>query len=180
MLQPYLPCARVSTTHGVRGALRLESLCDSPAVLASLPRMFLRAADGTMRPLRVLHASLQKQAVLASFAEISSLEEAIPYRGAALYAAREDLPLPEGAHFIADLIGLPVIDEKRGLLGTLDEVTRPAGQDLYTVRRPDGSTFLFPAVSAFVRSVSLGEDGEEAGIRVSLIDGFIPEDSDAD
>ena len=124
----------------------------------------------------------QKQLVLASFAEIGSLEDAIPYRDTILYAARQDLPLAPGAHFIADLIGLPVIDETRGTLGVLDEVLNPAGQQIYSVRRPGGDTFLFPAVPAFVRAVSLGEeeDGRPAGIYVSLIEGFFPEDGDAD
>ncbi len=180
MLSPYLECARVTTTHGVRGAVRLENRCDSPAVLASLKTMYLRQPDGTMRPLTVAHASVQKQMVLASFDEIPTMEDAIRLRGAVLYAARQDLPLAPGAHFIADLIGLPVVDAARGPLGTLDEVLNPAGQSVYSVRRPNGETFLFPAVPAFVEAVSLGEadDGRPAGIYVTLIDGFLPEEKD--
>ena len=118
--------------------------------------------------------------VLATFAEIDSLEAAIPYRDTVLYADRKDIPLAPGAHFIADLIGLPVIDERYGNVGVLEDVLSPAGQDIYVVRREDGSTFMFPCVPEFLREISLGEEGDsrERGIYVKLIDGFL-EDSHA-
>ena len=96
------------------------------------------------------------------------------------YAAREDLPLEEGSFFIADLIGLPVIDERYGNVGVLEDVLSPAGQDIYVVRREDGSTFMFPCVAEFLIEISLGEEGDsrERGIYVKLIDGFL-EDSHA-
>ena len=178
MMEKYLECASVATTHGVRGTLRLECLCDSPAVLRALPRMYLRDASGNMRPLTVEHASVQKNMVLASFREIDSLDAAIPYKGKTLYADRADLPLAPGAHFIADLIGLPVIDEAAGKVGVLSEVITPAGQDIYVIKKPDGGTFMLPAVPAFVLRISLGETEEEgaAGIYVRLIDGFLNDD----
>jgi hypothetical protein len=109
-----------------------------------------------------------------------SLEAAIPYRDTVLYADRKDIPLAPGAHFIADLIGLPVIDERYGNVGVLEDVLSPAGQDIYVVKREDGSTFMFPCVPEFLREISLGEEGDsrERGIYVKLIDGFL-EDSHA-
>lgn len=172
--QPYLECAQIVGTHGVRGTVRLENRTDSPAALASLPRMYYRdRASGEYRPLRVVRASVQKNTVLAAFDAITTLEDAIPWRGTVLYADRADIPLAPGAHFIADLLGLPVIDAASGeTVGTLAEVICPAGQDIYVVREPAGGTFMIPAVPAFLEAVSTGEDDRPAGIYVRLIDGM--------
>ena len=35
----FLECAQIINTHGVRGDVKLESLCDTPAVLAGLKRV---------------------------------------------------------------------------------------------------------------------------------------------
>lgn len=182
MLQKYLECARVTSTHGVRGTLRLECRADSPRTLTKLKRMYILDKQmQVVKPLTVTHASVQKNMVLATFAEIDSLEAAIPYRDTVLYADRADIPLAPGAHFIADLIGLPVIDARFGNVGVLNEVLSPAGQDIYVVKRSSGSTFMFPCVKEFVEEISLGEadDSREAGIYVHLIDGFL-EDANAD
>lgn len=182
MLQKYLECARVTSTHGVRGTLRLECRADSPKTLTKLTHMYiLDKQKNVVKKLTVSHASVQKNMVLATFAEIDSLEAAIPYRDTILYADRKDIPLSPGAHFIADLIGLPVIDARFGNVGVLDEVLSPAGQDIYVVKRENGKTFMFPCVKDFVEEISLGEDSDsrERGIYVHLIDGFL-EDTNAD
>lgn len=172
-MEQYLECAVVTTTHGVRGAVRLENRCDSPAALAALKRMYIREKDGSYRPLTVRSASPQKQAVIATFAEIDTMEAAIAMRGTSLYADRDDLPLPPGAHFIADLIGLSVLDDETGdVLGTLCDVISPAGQDIYVVRRRDREdTFMIPAVPAFIRLVD--PESDTPAIRVSLIEGML-------
>lgn len=173
--QPYLECAKIVGTHGVRGTVRLENRCDSPAALASLPRMFYRdQTSGEFRALRVVRASVQKNAVLASFDGITTLEDAIPWRGTLLYADRADIPLAPGAHFIADLLGLPVIDTASGeTAGTLEDVICPAGQDIYVVKKPSGGSFMIPAVPAFIETVSTGGEGERPeGVYVRLIDGM--------
>ncbi len=168
-MEKYLECARVTTTHGVRGAVRLENRCDCPETLASLSRMYKKEGSSWM-PLNVLHASVQKNMVIASFKEIPTMEDAIAIRDVVLYADREDIPLEEGAHFIADLIGLGVLDDASGdKLGLVEDVISPAGQDIYVVKKEDGGTFMIPAVPAFIRTVS----PEDGFIRVSLIEGMM-------
>ncbi len=167
---PYLECGKIASTHGVRGCVRVVSLCDSPKVLAALKRVFLEE-NGLMKELKVLHASLQKNLVLMTFEEIRSLEEANLLRNHTLYALREDLPLPEGSFFLADLIGLSVIDEETGEIhGTVRDLPDPAGRRLYEVETPDGQVFYIPAVPEFIRSVRT--EGPDAGIYVHLIDGM--------
>lgn len=171
----YLECARVVATHGVRGALRLECRCDTPQTLAQLSRLYMHTPQDTWQELHVLRASVQKTMVLVHLEGIDTLEAAIPYKNTVFYADREDFHLPPDAYFIADLLELPVIDEKLGEVGVLSDVRSPAGQEIYEIRRPGGNTFLMPAVPAFVKQISLGrpEDEQPAGIYVCLIDGMM-------
>ena len=46
MKKQYLECGKIANTHGVRGAVLIESWCDSPAVLASLKTVYTEK-DGT-------------------------------------------------------------------------------------------------------------------------------------
>ena len=169
-LKPYLECAVIVGTHGVRGAVRLENWCDTPYVLAGLKTVY-KKEGGAYRPMRVLHAAVQKNMVLATLEGIGDLDAAIPLKGTVLYAARGDLPLKKGNFFVADLKGLPVFDEATGKqYGVLRDVLSPAGQSIYEVEEPDGKTFLVPAVKEFIRRVVTEGDG--AGVYVHLIEGM--------
>lgn len=169
-LQPYLECAEIVGTHGVRGAVRLANYCDTPYVLAGLKTLY-RKEGGSFRPLRVVRAAVQKNMVLATFEGIDDLDKAIPLKGTVLYAARADLPLKKGDFFVADLMDLPVKDEATGeVYGVLHDVLSPAGQSIYEIEGPDGKTFLVPAVKEFIRRVVT--DGDGAGIYVHLIEGM--------
>jgi 16S rRNA processing protein RimM len=149
MKQSYLECGKIINIHGFRGALKLESWCDSPEVLASLSRLWF-FEDGKYVAKRVVHASVFKQFVIAQLEGINDEESANRQRGKVVYAARKDLPLAEGDYFIADLIGLSVRHADTGEeLGTLVRVDPRAHGDLYTVRTPHGEAML-PAVPEFV------------------------------
>lgn len=168
--QAYLECAQAVNTHGVKGGVRLASRCDSPSVLASLKTMYLREGD-EYRAMSVVHASVQKNMVLATFAGIDTLEGAVALRDKIFYAKREDLPLSEGAHFVADLLGLPVIDTDSGEpCGVLEDVTFPGAHPVYVVRDGEHS-FMIPAVPAFILEISFGQEKPE-GIYVRLIEGM--------
>ena len=60
----YLECALVINTHGVRGDVKLESLCDTPEVLSSLKRIYMREGN-SYKEVKVLHSSVFKSFVLA-------------------------------------------------------------------------------------------------------------------
>ena len=129
----YLECAIIINTHGVRGDVKLESLCDSPEVLASLERVFV-LENGKYREIEVKHASIFKQFVLATLEGVDDMDKAAAMKGTTLYASRDDFQLEEGDYFIADLIGLPVIDNVDGkVYGKIKDVINRGASDIYVV-----------------------------------------------
>lgn len=170
-LCPYLECAQIVSTHGVKGTVRLENRCDTPKVLASLKTMYKKKGD-TYIPLAVRSSSVQKTMVLTSFEGVDTVEDAAAMRGTVLYAKREDFRLRRGEYFWADILGLPVIDfESEEVYGTLSNILTPGAHQVYVVKRDEGE-FMIPAVPEFIKEISLGEDRPE-GIYVKLIEGMI-------
>ena len=162
----YLECGKIVNTHGVRGAVKLESWCNSPEELASLSRVFMLRGD-TMDQLTVKKASVFKQFVIAEIEEICDIDTATALKNTVLYAAREDFQLEEGDFFIADLIGLPVIDASSGFeYGRIADVINRGASDIYVIRTADGERMM-PAVAEFVKQIDM-----EKGIFVSPIEGM--------
>lgn len=167
----YLECAKIVNTHGVKGAVKLENYTDAPEVLAKLRNVYL-SENGEYRKMKVVRASVQKTMVIATIEGIDTVEAAIALKNKILYADREDFRLGDGDYFVADILGMNVVDFESGAVyGTLSEVLAPAGQQVYVVKKPDGKTFMIPCVPAFVKKVSFGEDCD-AGIYVELIEGM--------
>ena len=169
-LNKYLLCARVVGTHGVRGVVRLENHTDSARVLAGLKTVYLKKGD-VYSPLKIEKASVQKDAVLAKIEGLDVLEEAICWKGRELYADREDFKLDEGGFFVADIIGLDVVDYETGeKIGKIKEVLTGRIQDIFVIEDVRGGTFMLPRVDEFVKSVSV--DGDDAAVKVTLIEGM--------
>lgn len=153
MKQAFLECGKIINIHGFRGAVKIENRCDDPEILAGLSHVWFRESDGSYRPCRVLHASVQKQFVIASLEGVSDEESANRLRETVIYAAREDIPVEEGSHFIVDIIGLPVKDADSGeVLGEVLNVDTRGVRDLYVVKTEKGE-FMVPAVDAFIIKV---------------------------
>ena len=167
MKQSYLECGKVINIHGFRGALKLESWCDSPEILAELKSLWF-CENGNFVAKRVIHASVFKQFVIVQLEGINDEDTANRQRGKVVYASRDELPLEEGDFFIADLIGLPVKHaDTEEVLGTLTYVDSRGHADLYTVKTANGDA-LIPAVPEFVIKIDLDD-----GIYVRPIPGLL-------
>ena len=163
----YIECGKVVNTHGCYGGLKLESWCNSPQDLASLKTMFLETENG-LTAYTVTKASVFKQFVLVTFDQVDSMDVALTVKGKTVYAKRSDFHLAEGEYFIADLVDLPLIDEKNGTVyGTLSETINRGASDIYVVQTPHGERML-PAVPEFVKRIDL-----QKGIFVQPIEGML-------
>lgn len=166
MNKNYLECGKIINTHGIKGAVKVESWCDSPYVLADLERVFLEK-DGAFKEYEVVNASVFKQFVILELDGIMTIELAERLKNQILYLSRDDIELEEGEVFIADLIGLPVIDADSGVeYGTITDVMNTGASDIYVIKTADGEAMM-PAVKEFVKNVDL-----EKGVLVKPIEGM--------
>jgi 16S rRNA processing protein RimM len=156
-----LEIGKIAGTHGVRGELRVEPWCDSPAFLAGFDIVYIKG-----QPCRVLSARPHKSLVLMQLEGVETVEAAQAMRGTVLYIDRSGITLPDGRYFIQDLIGLAVFDGTERI-GTLYDVLSAPAHDVYIVRDGDGDRMI-PAVPEFVKEIDI--DG--GVIRVALIEGM--------
>ena len=167
----FLECAIIINTHGVRGNVKLESLCDAPEVLADLKRVFVKEGS-SYREIKVLHTSIFKSFVLADLEGINDMDAAAAMKNTTLYAAREDFDLEEGDYFIVDLIGLDVVDVDNGTkYGVVKDVINRGSSDIYVIKTESGERMM-PAVDEFVKKVDI--DG--GAVYIKPIAGLLSDD----
>ena len=170
-MEKYLEAGKIVNSHGVNGYVRIESWCDNPKILASLRRMYIKNRAGEMVEMKVMVASVHKGMGLVKFEGINSIDDALLYKNHTVYADRDDIPLEKGNHFIADLIGLDVLDAENGqVYGKLREVINRGASDIYVIATPDGGEAMMPAVAEFVKDID-----PDKGIFITPIPGIFSE-----
>lgn len=170
MKKTYLEGGKICTSHGVKGLVKAEHLCDSPKVLCNVKKIYFQQRDGSYTERKVISASVMGQFVLMGIEGIDSREEAIAYRGRIFYLHRDDVPLAAGAMFIADMIGLPVVHAESGeALGEICQVSDVAGRRIYVVKYK-GNNVMIPDVPEFIKEIN-----EERGMSVMPIPGLFDE-----
>ena len=167
MKKTYLEGGKILTSHGVKGLVKVEHLCDNAKVLTSAKKIYFMERDGSFTERAVISASVAAQHVLMAIEGINSREEAISYRGKLIYLHRDDIPVKKGAMLIADMIGLPVYHKENGQsLGEISDISDVAGRRIYTVKY-QGREVLIPDVPEFIKEIS-----EERGMAVMPIPGL--------
>ena len=167
-MKEYLECGKIVAAHGVRGLVKVESWCDSPKILAMQKHIFLAEKDGTFKEAKVESSSVSGELVLMGIEGFADRETAQGKRGTVLYLHRSDIPKAEGSVFIADMIGLPVIDLASGtVLGSIKDVTDSVASRLLVIEDNNGKEVLMPDIKEFVKEISV-----ERGVFVTPIPGF--------
>jgi 16S rRNA processing protein RimM len=162
MIKQYLEAGKVSSTHGVRGEVRIEPWTNSPEFLCGFNILYI---DGV--PMKVLSMRPHKTSLITLFDGIDSIDSAVRLKNKVVFIDRNDASLEAGEHFIADLIGLTAVDEATGEeLGKISEIIPLHPNNVYVVTGQ--REILIPSVPEFVRDINI-----EAGrITFKIIEGM--------
>ena len=169
---------RVGSPSGLRGEFRVTlHAADSDNLKEGKVLLLKHAAKGTDPAAGTVSAKIERVRYqkdrpvikLEGFDDRTSVE---PLRDMEISIEASDLEeLPEGEHYVRNLIGCKVVDIAEGgagEIGVLKDVIQNTAQSVLEVETPDGKSVLIPAVDAFLRKID-----EEAGlIEVELIPGF--------
>ena len=163
----HLVAGRIVRPHGVRGQVIVEPLSDLMG--RARPGHAVRLGS-TGRTLRLLSLQRHQSRYLVALEGVETREAAESLRGQPMEFRAEDLgPLPEGVYFRWQIVGLRAVTEDGSALGEIVEVLGTGANDVYEVRRLDGSRVLLPAISSVVREIDL----EHGLVRVHLLPGLI-------
>ncbi len=159
-----LVLGRVLGAFGVRGAVKVTPLSEAPDTLVGQPVWFLRKDGSEPRAHAAREVRLQGDAVVAMLEGVADREAAMALRGTEVLVPREALaPLAEDEMYVADLVGLAVVNREGAALGEVVAVDEFGAHPVLRVRSGDGRTRLIPYVAALV-------DGVDRDARTIVVD----------
>jgi 16S rRNA processing protein RimM len=147
-----LVVALVRGVHGLRGAVRVEILTDRPEDRYAPGTVLYREGDPAPLTITWSSAVADGPGWRLSFAEVRNRSEAEALMGAYLeIAAGPDAALPRGAYFWHEVVGATVTATDGTVLGTVRDVYRSGGAEIYIVDGGPYGEFDVPGVRDFVR-----------------------------
>jgi 16S rRNA processing protein RimM len=137
---------RVAGSYGVRGWIKVETPQEALAVCT---KWSIGGAEYAVEQVKQHSGTL-----LAKLAGLESREAALKLKGATVYVRREAMPEPEAGHYyLADLVGLEVVNEQGVVLGVVKRWMFNGAQDVMEVG--GDKTRLIPWMASVVRDVDL-------------------------
>ena len=133
----------ISSTHGIRGEVKVFPTTDDPARFKLLKKVTLDTGREQI-PLEIQGVKFFKQFVIVKFKGIDNINDIEKYKGKSLLVNREDaVALEEDEYYIADIIGMQVNTEDGTTFGVLKDVMETGANDVYIVETEDGKKFCF-------------------------------------
>ena len=154
---------RVGSPVGIKGEVRITLYAQDSTNLKEGKVLLLERAE------KSISAAIKRLRYQKDRPVVNAAEE---IRGMEVSIYASDLEeLPEGEHYVRDLIGCRVVDRAADgrEVGVLRDVIQNTAQSILEVETAEGKSVLIPAVDAFLKGID-----EEAGvIEVELIPGFL-------
>ena len=175
MMEKLLKVGVISSTHGLKGEVKVFPTTDDVKRFRQLKEVLLDAGDE--KPvLQIEQVKFFKQFVILKFKGIDDIEDVQKYKGKDLLVTRENAAeLKKDEYFIADLIGVSVISDDNSLRGILKDVIQTGANDVYVIVLEDGRQLLLPAIKECVHMVDLDENIMKIHVLDGLLDNEVAE-----
>ena len=167
-MEQFLQVGVISSTHGIRGEVKVFPTTDDPMRFKKLKKVFLDTGRERLE-LEVQSVRFFKQFAIVKFKGIDNINDIERYKGKGLFVPREDaVPLGEDEYYIADLIGMEVFTED-GHFGVVKDVIETGANEVYIIESDEHGEVLIPAIRQCVLDVNV----EEKKMKIRLMDGLI-------
>ncbi len=149
---------RVVAPYGVQGWLKVAPSTAAPEALLDYRQWWLRKRGdaAAWQEATLVAGRLHGSALVVQFAGLGDRESAAGYAGAEVGVPRSALPdAAEGEVYLADLVGLAVVNRAGEALGRVREVQEFGAHPVLRVEGDGGTTHLVPLVAAYVDAVDV-------------------------
>lgn len=153
----------VSRPHGIKGEAELYLFNGKDSILKNGLKVFLTPeseksglnSQGEWREIKSIRFGNKAIVVFADIIDRTHLETLLPF---SISLPREAFPaLPEGEHYLVDLIGLVCETAEGKRIGVLDSFADNGAQLLAMVKTDKGNSFELPYVKVFFPEVKISE-----------------------
>lgn len=161
----------VSSTHGIKGEVKVFPTTDDMNRFKRLKEVILDNGK-EKRELEVEGVKFFKQFAILKFKGIDKIEDVEKFKHCDLWVTRKNADrLRHNEYYIADLIGMSILDEQGSPIGTLKEVLETGANDVYEITLEDGRELLLPAIKECILEVNV----EENFMKIHILDGLLEE-----
>lgn len=159
----------ISSTHGVKGEVKVFPTTDDVNRFKKLKEVLLDTGKEIMT-LEIEGVKFFKQYAILKFKNYDNINDIERYKGKSLYVPRSNaVKLKKDEYFVADLIGIRVINEEDKEIGTMTDYMETGANDVYTITMRDGRELLLPAIKQCVLDVDI----EHKQMRVHILEGLL-------
>ena len=168
-MEDFLKVGVITTTHGVRGEVKVYPTTDEPERFLELDHVLLDTGK-EFRDLEIKNVRFFKNLVILKFKGIDNINDIEKYKGHDLWIPREEgQELDEDEYYIADLLGLHVILDDGTEFGTLKNVMETGANDVYIIDTNAHGEVLVPAIKECIQDIDL----EKNTMTIHLMKGLI-------
>ena len=168
-MEDLLKVGVITTTHGVRGEVKVYPTTDEPERFLELDYVLLDTGR-ELRKLEIKNVKFFKNLVILKFKGVDNINEIEKYKGRDLWIPREEgQELEEDEYYIADLLGMSVVLENGQEFGTLKDVMETGANDVYIIDSAEHGEVLLPAIKECILDVDL----EKNVMTIHLMKGLI-------
>lgn len=168
-MEDLLKVGVITTTHGVRGEVKVYPTTDEPERFLGLDYVLLDTGR-ELRKLEIKNVKFFKNLVILKFKGVDNINDIEKYKGRDLWIPREEgQELEEDEYYIADLLGMSVVLEDGQEFGTLKDVMETGANDVYIIDSAEHGEVLLPAIKECILDVDL----EKNVMTIHLMKGLI-------
>ncbi len=143
----------ITTTHGLRGEVKVYPTTDDINRFKYLKKCFIRTKQGDIE-VEKNSCKFFKNLVILSFKEFDNINDIEKYKQCEIYVSRDNaVELKDDEYFITDIIDAKVIDQQGKDIGILIDVIQTGANDVYVVKKEDGKEVLLPVISDCVKNI---------------------------
>ena len=169
-MEQFLRVGVISSTHGIRGEVKVYPTTDDPERFLDLDEVILDTGR-EHKILAIEGVKFFKNQVILKFKGYDNINDIEKYLKKDLLVDREHaVELGENENFIADLIDMEVVTDEGKVLGTLTDVIETGANDVYAVKTPEGKEILLPAIRDCILDVNVDEKRMTVHVMEGLLD----------
>lgn len=175
-MEDFFQVGIIVSPHGVCGEVKVFPTTDDAGRYRRLKEVILDTGR-ERRLMEIEGVKFLKQFVVLKFKGFDSINDVEKYRRCPLLVTRKNaVPLGRDEYFVADLIGLKILDEDGVEIGSLRDVMATGKNDVYVIdldgrQRYPAQELLLPAIRQCVLEVDVA-----AGfIRIHIMEGLLNE-----
>ena len=169
-MEQFLRVGVISSTHGIRGEVKVYPTTDDPERFLDLDEVILDTGR-EHKILEIEGVKFFKNQVILKFKGYDNINDIEKYLKKDLQVDREHaVELGENENFIADLIDMEVVTDEGKVLGTLTDVIETGANDVYAVKTPEGKEILLPAIRDCILDVNVDEKRMTVHVMEGLLD----------